>query len=201
MESAMQSSEGTSALTRANPARPHAAEASGFRYAPPALWLHWLMALLIVFMIGLGLYMVAIEKQPRAEWYFELHMSIGLTLAALLLLRVAWRLRHPPADLPAGVPHWQAAASTLVHRLLYAEMLVMPLAGFTGALFSKPGVTAFGQNLRWVAPNHALSEALLTLHSVVAWLLVATIALHIAAGLKHALVDRDGVFQRMWPAG
>ena len=168
-----------------------------FRYARPAVLLHWLMAVLIIFMIGLGLYMVAIEKQPRSEWYFGLHMSIGVTLGALVLLRLAWRLGHEPGALPARVSHWQARASRWLHGLLYLEMLLMPLAGFGGALFSKFGATVFGRNLRWVTPNHDLSEALLTLHSIVAWLLIATIALHVAAGLKHLLIDRDGVFQRM----
>ncbi len=197
----MQSNEGTSALAGTHAAPPRRlAYAHGFRYAPPARRLHWLMALLIISMIGLGLYMVAIEKQPRAEWYFGLHMSIGVTLAALLLMRLAWRLRHPPAALPASVPRWQASASRLVHWLLYAQMLVMPLAGFGGALFSKPGATVFGRNLRWVAPDHAVSHALLTLHSAVGWVLMATIALHVLAAVKHAVLDRDGVFQRMWPA-
>ena len=196
----MQNSEGTPALMGANrhPVR-RSIEDPGFRYARPAVFLHWLMAVLIVFTIGLGLYMVSIEKEPRAEWYFHLHMSIGVTLAALLLLRLTWRLTHRPADLPARVSRWQAQASRLLHGLLYAEMLVMPVAGFTGALFSKPGVEVFGRNLpRWVAPNHALSEQLLAVHSCVAWMLVATIALHILAGLKHLIFDRDGVFQRMW---
>ncbi len=196
----MQSSEGSPALTGANRhAVRRSSAGSEFRYTPPAVFLHWLMAVLIIFTIGLGLYMVAIEKEPRSEWYFDLHMSIGLTLAALLVLRVMWRLTHKPAALPARVPRWQAGSSRLLHWTLYAAMLVMPVAGFTGALYSKFGVTVFGRNLpHWVAPNHALSQQLLAAHSLVAWLLVATIALHILAGLKHLLLDRDGVFQRMW---
>lgn len=174
---------------------------SEFQYASPAIFLHWLMAMLIIFTIGLGLYMVAIEKEPRSEWYFDLHMSIGLTLAALLVLRVMWRLIHKPAALPACVPRWQVRSARLLHWALYAAMLVMPVAGFTGALYSKFGVTVFGQNLpHWVTPNRALSQQLLAAHTLVAWLLVATIALHILAGLKHLLLNRDGVFQRMWPS-
>ena len=196
----MQSSDGSPAWMdpSRNSARRSGA-ASKFQYAPPAVFLHWLMAALIIFTIGLGLYMVAIEKEPRSEWYFGLHMSIGLTLAALLVLRVMWQLTHKPAALPAGVPRWQAQSSRLLHWALYAAMLVMPVTGFTGALYSKFGVTVFGQNLpHWVTPNHALSQQLHAVHSLVAWLLVATIALHILAGLKHLLLDRDGVFQRMW---
>ena len=83
--------------------------------------------------------------------------------------------------------------------MLYAAMIAMPLLGLTGSAFSKGGIEFFGFAVpRAVAPNHDLAEALLAAHSVVAWALVALLSVDVLAALKHLIVNRDGVFQRMW---
>ena len=76
-------------------------------YTRTAIALHWLLALLIPPQIGLGWYMLSVEKEPGSETWFALHISIGLTIAMLLVLRVAWRAAHPPAALPASVASWE----------------------------------------------------------------------------------------------
>ncbi|NYS35933.1 cytochrome b/b6 domain-containing protein, partial [Streptococcus danieliae] len=81
---------------------------------------------------------------------------------------------------------------------LYAGMLLVPAAGLAGALLSKSGVAFFGLPLpRWFAPDHALAEQCFGLHELGAWTLAGLIVLHVLAGLKHLLLDKDGVFQRM----
>ncbi len=177
----------------------HTAPSKIHRYATTAMALHWLLAVLLVSMIGVGWYMMSIEDEPGSGKFFTLHKSIGLVVLALVVWRLTWRLGHPPAPLPASVPTWQKRASTASHRLLYAAMLAMPLLGLSGAALSKSGIEFFGLAVpRFAAPNHDLAEVFFTAHSVVAWVLVALIALHVLAALKHLLVDRDGVFQRMW---
>ena len=168
-------------------------------YAPLAKLLHWTLAVLLVGMVALGWYMTAIEDDPGSDWFFNLHKSIGLVIAALVLLRLVWRLGHRPADLPASVPPWQARASRATHRLLYAAMVAMPTFGIIGSLLSKDGIVFFGATLpRVFTANHDLAEIFYGAHSITAWLLVGLVALHVSAGLKHLLVNRDGVFQRMW---
>jgi cytochrome b561 len=168
-------------------------------YASTAVALHWLLAILLAGMIGVGWYMLSIEDEPGSGRFFTAHKSIGIVVLALVAWRLTWRLGHPPAPLPVSVPAWQARASKASHRLLYAAMLTMPLLGLAGATFSKSGIEFFGLSIpRAAAPNHDLAEAFFTAHSVVAWVLVALIALHVLAALKHLIVDRDGVFQRMW---
>lgn len=181
-----------------HPAPPPTGYAS---YAPPAKLLHWTLAVLLVGMVASGWYMTAIEDDPGSAWFFNMHKSIGLVVAALVLVRLVWRLSHRPADLPASVPSWQARASRATHRLLYAAMVAMPAFGITGSLLSKNGIAFFGTSLpRVFAANHDLAEIFYGAHSVTAWLLVGLTALHVSAGLKHLLIDRDGVFQRMWLA-
>lgn len=172
---------------------------STWRYGAPAIALHWLLAVLIGGMAGLGWYMMTIEKQPAGPWYFDLHKSAGLTVLALVALRVLWRLFHTPARLPASLPAWEAGLSSVTHRLLYGCMIVMPVTGLLGASYTRSGVKFFGLSLpHWKTPDHDTAELFFSIHSVTVWVLVALVAVHAAAGLKHLLVDRDAVFQRMW---
>jgi cytochrome b561 len=168
-------------------------------YAPVAVLLHWVLALLIVSMMGLGWYMMSIEEDPGSAWYFNLHKSIGLLIAGLVVLRLVWRLGHSPSRLPASVTPWQASASSVSHKLLYGAMLAMPLFGLVGSMLSKKGLIFFGMPLpRVLEANHDLAEIFFDAHSATTWMLVALISLHALAALKHLLVDKDGVFQRMW---
>lgn len=172
--------------------------APGWRYAAPARLLHWLMAVLIPAVLALGWYMMEIEDDPGSDVYFNLHKSLGLLLLLLLAARAAWRLGHRPADLPPSLPSWQARLSRLGHGLLYLGMLLVPATGLAGALLSKSGVAFFGLALpRWFAPDHGLAEQCFELHELAAWTLAGLVVLHVLAGLKHLLLDRDGVFQRM----
>lgn len=168
-------------------------------HAPLAVLLHWTLAVLIIGMIGLGWYMMEIEDDPGSAWFFNLHKSIGLVIAGLVLLRLVWRLGHPPAPLPDSVPAWQASASKAGHRLLYAAMIAMPVFGIIGSLLSKKGILFFGLALpRVFEANHDLAELFFEAHSITTWILIGLISLHALAGLKHLLIDKDGVFQRMW---
>lgn len=172
---------------------------SGEPYAAPAKLLHWILAILLIGMVGLGWYMMDIEDSPGSDWYFNLHKSVGLLVIALVVLRAAWRLTHRPAPLPLATPPWQMMASAISHWVLYALMLALPLIGAMGAAFSKSGLIFFGIPLpRLIAPNHDIAELFFSAHSFGAWILVILICVHVLAGLKHLLIDRDGVFQRMW---
>ena len=175
------------------------APSKNWRYSPTSVALHWLLAILIVGMIGVGWYMLSIEDEPGSGQFFTLHKSIGIVVLALVAWRLMWRLGHPPAPLPVSVPAWQVRASKASHRLLYAAMIAMPLLGLAGSAYSKRGIEFFGLAIpRAVTPNDGLAETLFTAHSVVAWVLVALIAIHVLAALKHLIVNRDGVFERMW---
>lgn len=175
------------------------APAKVYQYDLIAKLLHWTLALLLLGLVGLGWYMLSIENQPGSGWYFALHKSLGLIAATLILLRLIWRFAHSPAPLPTSVPLWLAKIARGIHWLLYVCMILMPLTGFIGASFSKHGVAFFGwQFPAWVEQNHTISEFFFNVHGIVAWVLVALIALHVLAAFKHLFINKDGVFQRMW---
>lgn len=174
------------------------------RYHPFAIALHWVIALLVFAQIALGWWMQEIPKSPpglRAGW-FNLHKSIGLTIGMLMLLRLGWRLRHPPPPLPASMPRWQAGAARASHFLLYACLIVQPLWGYLGSSFTPYPIKVFGVTLpHWGWDSPALKDLFSALHLGTAYLLMTVLTLHVAAALKHLLVDRDQIFGRMWPRG
>lgn len=172
---------------------------TSWTYTATAKRLHWGLAVLLGAMVALGWYMVAIEEQPDSGWYFALHKSIGITIFGLVLMRLLWRITHRPQDLPPWLPAWQSKLASVTQSLLYVVMFMLPLTGFVGALFSKNGVSFFGIRLPHPIANHDLSEGLFTVHGVIVWILIGLVSVHAAGALKHLWVDRDGVFQRMWP--
>lgn len=172
------------------------------RYTKPAIAFHWLISVLVLGMIGLGWYMGDIPKgTPDRTFFFNLHKSIGVTVAILVLLRLWWRAKNPPPPLPAFMPAWQVQTSKISHALLYLCLVLMPLSGFSASQFTKYGVTYFG--LFKIPPmgweNREIYSLLQGVHGVTATLLVVLVAVHILAALKHLLINRDGVFQRMLP--
>jgi cytochrome b561 len=170
-----------------------------WHYSAPAIVLHWLLAVLLTGMVALGWYMMAIEDEPGSDWYFSLHKSFGLLVLTLVLCRLLWRLMHRPQPLPAAVPRWQQRLAGTTQALLYGCMLIMPLTGLLGAAYSKDVVSFFGLPLPlWATPDHDTQELFFAAHGFIAWLLVGLVALHVAGALKHWLVNRDNVIQRMW---
>ena len=173
--------------------------AATWHYGALAIALHWIIAVLIIGQVGLGWYMLSVEKQPGARALFDLHKSLGFTVFGLIVLRILWRATHPPEGLPVSVPVWQAKISNLIHWALYACMIIMPVTGYLGAAHQKAAPKFFGFSTpAWATPNRAIAEQFFTAHSITVWVLVALISLHTLAGLKHLLIDKDRVFHRMW---
>jgi cytochrome b561 len=171
-------------------------------YDRTSVLLHWLVGLAILGQFALGWWMLDVPKDPpglRAGW-FNLHKSIGITLAAFVVLRLLWRLRHPAPALPGALPRVQRLAASGTHWALYACMLVMPLTGYLGSSFSRYPIKYFGSALpHWGWEWPAAKAFLSGVHLATAWILATLVAVHIAGAAWH-LAKRDGLFSRMWPA-
>jgi len=170
-------------------------------YTLTARVLHWLVAAFVFAQISLGVWMVGIPKAPPGiqVYWVNVHKSIGITLGLIILVRLLWRLTHRAPPLPPTVPQWQRIAAKTSHVMLYVCMIVMPLSGYLGSSFTKDPIIYWGMRLPhwgWEAP--ALKELCSEVHSVTVIVFITLIAVHIAGALKHLLIDRDGVFQRMW---
>jgi cytochrome b561 len=169
------------------------------RYDRVAIALHWIIALLVIAQFAWGWWMQTIPKLPaggRAD-AFNLHKSVGLTILALMLVRLWWRAGHPPPPLPS-MPPWQATLARITHWALYAALLLQPLCGYLGSVFSGYPVKYFGAALpSWAAKNDALKDLLSQVHLALSWVIAAAVLLHVAGALKHVLIDRDRLLARM----
>ena len=182
---------------------PAAPRTRGTRYTRIAIALHWLIGAALLGQIAFGFLLdeIAPRGTPARGGVINLHKSFGLVLAALILLRLGWRLGHPPPRLPAALPRWQQSLAPIGHRALYACMLLMPTSGYIASNFSKHGVKFFGVALKpWGPDLPAVYDAFNALHVGTAFVFTALIAGHIAMALKHAFIDRDDLIDRMWPS-
>ena len=172
------------------------------RWGPISQALHWLIVLMILGLAIAGLTMGELPKTPKYFWVYTAHKSMGLTVLALVLVRIGWRLYAGAPATVAGTPRWQERIATVTHWLLYALILAMPLSGWL--YDSASGLRPF----RWfglfdvpklTAPSDALRDASHAAHEWLFWVLVALVALHAAAAFYHHLFLRDATLTRMLP--
>ena len=181
-------------------------------YSGFAKLLHWLIAALIAGMVGLGVYMTGVEGDFQYKlWLYQLHKSFGVTLFALVLIRLAWRQLSPPPAMPADMSVWERRAAKTAHAALYALMLALPLSGWARVSASPLSIPTevFGlftlPHIPWLASlpsetKQAWEPVFQYVHWAIAWVLVAVVAVHALAALRHALLLKDDVMQRMLPS-
>jgi cytochrome b561 len=190
------------------------------RYTNTAIVLHWLIAIGIFAMFALGWFMselpkeapkqiaydlfnwgiytwqLAEEASPRT-FYFNLHKSIGVTILALIIIRVLWRITHRPPALLVSYKSWERKLPTGTHHLLYLLMVALPVSGLIMAVSSKYGVKWFGIDFIGGLDNTPLREVFKEVHEIVGVVILLVLILHILGALKHKFVDKDTTMDRM----
>jgi cytochrome b561 len=159
---------------------------------------HWLRALIIVGMIWAGLTMVAMNDNVPAKYdlFYPYHKSFGILVLLLALTQLALRFfrRVPP---PSGVlTPLEVVLSKWLHRTFYVLMIAVPLVGYarSSTYSQSDGVYFFGVNLPELFPKDDHASAILqTTHRYLAYALLAVVVIHVAAALKHWLLDRGKV--------
>ena len=167
-----------------------------------AILLHWAVAFLLMVQFLIGLDMVDIPKGPDSTrpFWFNTHKSIGIVLGCLILFRLYWRFRSGVPENPAGSPTWERIAANLSHILLYFCMILMPISGLVGSLFSKYDLLFVGIKIPKLFEHDAFIKELMTIsHQWTAYIFLGIICIHILAAVKHLIIDCDGVFERMMP--
>lgn len=174
------------------------------RYDAATQLLHWAIGAAIIAMFGLGLYMHELDPGPEKFRLYDLHKSIGLTLFAAALLRLAWRSLVPaPPPLPETSREERRLAK-LMHGALYVCMLILPLTGWAMASASGDVVDWFDAGIAapaLTAPDGGLRIAFRILHDLIGKIMMALVVLHIGMALKRHFIDRDGTLKRMLPFG
>ena len=170
------------------------------RYGTPAKIFHWSIVALLAMQYLIGWLMPDVHRGMTPGAAMTFHISIGIGILVLTVLRLGWRLSHPIAP-ESSLPPWQRFSSEAVHWLLYALVLASTISGWLFASFRGWPVSFFylvplpmlGSN------NAAAGKAIEGLHQAMELALLITIGLHVAAALAHVFIYRDRVMQRMLP--
>jgi cytochrome b561 len=176
--------------------------------APPQRWsaatiaLHWLSAVLVIALLGLGWFMVHADLRAATKFdLYQLHKSLGFLSLALLLARLAVRFLRTAPPAPPAMAGWERRLASSAHTMFYVLLLAAVLSGWllvSAAIIAIP-TRFFGS---FVIPNLVgadpeLSARMTFAHYVVSRVLVALLIVHVAAALKHHFIDRDDVLRRM----
>jgi cytochrome b561 len=172
------------------------------RFDAVSIALHWASVILIIALFASAWSLGLAQGGDQAAQLLTLHRSLGVTLGALAIVRLAWRLtlaEHPP--LPTSTPRLQALAARLTEYALYGLTLVQPLTGLAQSVArGRPFQLFVFEAPKLMSRDKALAGLFHEIHELTAWALLALMGLHVAAALFHGLVRRDGVLASMLPA-
>ena len=169
-------------------------------YHAAAKTLHWLTAVAVLGLLGVGLWMTGMQVSLLKLQVYNWHKWIGVAVLVLTALRLLWRWRNPPPPLPDAVARWERALAPAGHWALLLLLLAMPLSGWLMRSAAGISVIWFGMlplpDL--VSRDTALFETLRTAHFWLSRALIVVVVLHVAAVFHHDIIRHDGIFRRMW---
>ena len=170
------------------------------QYGTTAKVFHWLIVALLMAQYLIGWLMPDLHRDMKPGAPMTFHISCGLTILVLIVLRLVWRLTHPVAPDSSLTP-MQRLGSEAVHWILYVLVLASTLSGWLFASFRGWSVSYFYlfPLPMLTADNAAGGKAIDGLHQAMEWALLVFIVIHVAAALVHIFVYRDRIMQRMLP--
>lgn len=172
------------------------------RYSTVSIVLHWTIAALIIANATFGGWMEDASDSEKLG-YYQLHKSVGITILALSLLRLGWRVGHPWPAFPNAMRRWERLLARSTHILFYVLMIGAPLLGWAAASAGgAPEVPLYGAIPAPNLPlplNDDLADELGDLHKLMLKAIYVVLALHVVGALKHHFFDKDEVLHRMLP--
>jgi cytochrome b561 len=178
-------------------------QGSSGRYTAVAQAFHWIIAALIVSQFVLGHMGADLPNGMHKLALLARHKSFGMTVLMLAILRLLWRLKNPPPELPAGMSPLERMIARATHVAFYVLLFAMPLTGWMMSSAKNYAVSWFGL-FTWpnlIGKNEAAFDALRATHEILSDVLFAIAVLHILAALKHHFWNKDDVLLRMLPFG
>jgi len=176
--------------------------ASAGRYSTVAIAFHWVIAVLIALNFA-AVWVSHTMPKPERMQIMGNHKAFGLTILALSVLRILWRVSHRAPDFEDSLKSWEVALARTVQALFYFLMIAIPLTGwgivsaYSGEVVSWFGL--FGVPPLPLAQGKVAGGTLHEIHGNLATLMIGLFALHAAGALKHQFLDRDGTLGRMVP--
>lgn len=173
------------------------------RFGAVAKNFHWLIAAIVVCLIGVGLYISDLDPSPLKFSLSFWHKSFGITVLALMVLRLVWRFANTQPAALANHKKWEKLFAKAIHGVLYICLFAMPLSGWAMSSAKGFSVSVFGWfTLPDIAgQNKELGHLLREAHEIIANVLIVCIVLHFGGALKHHIIDKDSTLRRMLPFG
>lgn len=181
------------------------------KYGAVSILVHWLIALATTVLLGLGLYLHASPTTTDERAFLsDLHISLGLTTAALVLFAIMLRLAIKGPPYPESAPRWRQLAGAWLHVLIYLGLIVIAVSGYLRLVFAGAPINLWAAPLPpWGEPNDQYAEWCAQAHEIAAYGLCVLIVAHIALVTANSIMHRgfsrrmllgDGVASELVPA-
>lgn len=168
------------------------------KLSKPTIALHWITGLLFIGVLSLGLYVESLSRSPEKFELLGIHKSLGLIVLVVAAIRLSWRLKEGAISSISSLPPAQAILAKAVHHLLLLGTLLMPISGLMMSIGGGRAIMLFdlelisaGEKIEWLGGLGS------NIHGIAAYVIIATLLLHIAGALKHQFMDKDGTISRM----
>lgn len=174
-------------------------------YTRVAVWLHWIIALMIIGQIIGGKYMMAMDAGASKYELFQLHKSFGMIILILSIVRLLWRITHRAPALPAGMSAFERLGAKASHIGFYVLMIGTPLAGWIMVSAATPSITTrifktiTVPDFPGVPRDETFAAFMENTHEFLATAIILLLAVHVGAALKHHFVNKDDILTRMIP--
>ena len=164
--------------------------------------LHWIVALAMITMVAIGFYMMS----QHAFGLISYHKSMGVIVLVVAFVRVLWRYHQGWPEPVRRYPRFEHLLAHAVHWILILATLLMPLSGLVSSVVGGKGISVFGVVLiaanrgadgKPVAFNEFIANAGGAIHTILAYVLLVAIILHVIGALKHHWIDKDDTLKRM----
>ena len=174
--------------------------AKQLHYGTTAKVFHWLIVALLIVQFPLGWLMPDIHRGMKPGDAMTFHISFGITILALIVLRFFWRITHPVAP-ASSLLAWQQLISEAVHWLLYALVFATTMTGWIFASERGWSISLFFATPLPMLPieGSLLARSIGNWHGTMEWSLFLVIGAYVAAAMAHTFIFRDRIMQRMLP--
>lgn len=166
------------------------------KYSKLQVILHWVMALIVGYCMFSALIKGYLPKPDKAI-VMDYHKWLGILVLMLLSIRIVVRFSTKQPDLNSGNPI-QDKLAHFAHILLYFFMFIVPLAGILMMQYGGYNLSFFGLPIpQFTNVDKTFSKYIKEFHEVLGFIFIGLVGLHLLAALKHHLIDKDGLLNRM----
>jgi len=159
--------------------------------------LHWISAVLLFIQIPLGFYLVDLDFGPERLTIEDIHVTVGLSIFYLVILRLLYKIFNPTPRLEPSVFKGQKFLAKLNHVMLYVTILSISISGILKKLFNGETLMIIFKKIK-IQDNFELGELFYDIHVISNYLLIVLIIIHILAVITHKLFFNDNLLKRMF---